>query len=105
MRRLGSTPTAAGSPSGAEGDYRTAKFQADSALLRELGERLVGQPHIALAELIKNAYDADATRCTISIDKDRITVDRRRSWYDREGVPQSLDDDRYAKQAGPYHQS
>ena len=71
---LGSTPTAGGTPSGAEGDYRTAKFQADSALLRELGERLVGQPHIALAELIKNAYDADATRCTISIDKNRITV-------------------------------
>lgn len=41
--------------------YRTVNFQADSALLRELGERLVGQPHIALAELIKNAYDADAT--------------------------------------------
>ncbi len=58
----------------AEGEYQTAKFQADSALLRELGERLVGQPHIALAELIKNAYDADATRCTISIDKNRITV-------------------------------
>ena len=54
--------------------YAPVKFQADSALLRELGERLVGQPHIALAELIKNAYDADATLCTISIDEDQITV-------------------------------
>ena len=55
-------------------DYQPVKFQADSALLRELGERLVGQPHIALAELIKNAYDADATLCTISIDENKITV-------------------------------
>jgi len=35
-------------------------FTVDSRLLRELGERLVGQPHIALAELIKNAFDADS---------------------------------------------
>ena len=55
-------------------DFEPVKFQADSALLRELGERLVGQPHIALAELIKNAYDADATLCTVSIDADEITV-------------------------------
>lgn len=55
-------------------DYTAVKFQADSALLRELGERLVGQPHIALAELIKNAYDADATLCTVSIAEDEIAV-------------------------------
>ena len=54
--------------------FEPVKFQANSALLRELGERLVGQPHIALAELIKNAYDADATLCTISLQKDRIVV-------------------------------
>ena len=55
-------------------DFKVAKFQADSALLQELGERLVGQPHIALAELIKNAYDADATLCNVSIASDQITV-------------------------------
>lgn len=54
--------------------FEPVKFQADSALLRELGERLVGQPHIALAELIKNAYDADATLCTIDVDRDQIIV-------------------------------
>lgn len=53
----------------------TAKFQADSALLRELGELLVGQPHIALAELVKNAYDADATRCHVTIGENEITVE------------------------------
>ncbi len=40
-------------------------FTVDSALLKELGERLVGKPHIALAELIKNGYDADATQVII----------------------------------------
>ena len=51
-----------------------ATFKADSALLRELGERLVGQAHIALAELVKNAYDADATRCDIEVGENEITV-------------------------------
>lgn len=49
-------------------------FKADSALLRELGERLVGKPYIALAELIKNAYDADASRCVITLTETRIEV-------------------------------
>jgi hypothetical protein len=35
-------------------------FTVDSALLSELGEKLVETPHIALVELVKNAYDADA---------------------------------------------
>ena len=48
----------------------TTTFKANSALLRELGEALVGQPYIALAELVKNAYDADATRCRVDIDMD-----------------------------------
>ena len=62
-----------------------AKFQADSALLRELGEALVGQPHIALAELVKNAYDADATRCRVTIDEDEIIVeDNGHGMSDRE---------------------
>ena len=46
----------------------------DSELLRELGERLVGRQYIALAELIKNSFDADATNVTIRIDDDRIEV-------------------------------
>src|SRR6218665_422728 len=35
-------------------------FSVDSALLRELGEKLVATVHVAVSELIKNAYDADA---------------------------------------------
>lgn len=49
-------------------------FTVDSALLRELGERLVGKPHIALAELIKNSYDADATGVTVRFDGKQIEV-------------------------------
>ncbi|HUV03263.1 MAG TPA: ATP-binding protein [Desulfobacteria bacterium] len=41
------------------------EFTVDSALLGELGERLVTRNYIALAELVKNAYDADATQITI----------------------------------------
>jgi hypothetical protein len=53
---------------------RAITFTVDAALLRELGERLVGRPHIALAELIKNAYDADATLVEIEFEPDRIEV-------------------------------
>lgn len=49
-------------------------FSVDAALFRELGERLVGKPHIALAELIKNAYDADATVVSVRFGSDRIEV-------------------------------
>jgi len=41
------------------------KFTVDSALLRELGEKLVETVHLALAELVKNCYDADATKVEI----------------------------------------
>lgn len=50
-------------------------FTVASQLLRELGERLVGQAHIALAELVKNAYDADATKVQIRFEPDRIVVE------------------------------
>jgi len=50
------------------------EFTVDAALLRELGERLVGKPHVALAELVKNSYDADATSVCITFDSTSITV-------------------------------
>lgn len=50
------------------------EFTVDAALLRELGERLVGKPHVALAELVKNSYDADATEVHITFDDSSITV-------------------------------
>lgn len=56
-------------------------FTIDSHLFQELGERLVGRPYIALAELIKNAYDADANHCEILFLADEIQV-----WDDGHGM-------------------
>ena len=53
----------------------TLRFTIDAELLRELGERLVGKPHIALAELIKNGYDADATQVTIKFFPERDCIE------------------------------
>ncbi len=46
-------------------DRGTLSFTIESRILRELGERLVRQPEVAVLELVKNAYDADADVCTI----------------------------------------
>ncbi len=43
-------------------------FSVDSSLLFQLGEQLVTKPSLALAELVKNAYDADATYVTITME-------------------------------------
>ena len=40
-------------------------FTVDTHLFRELGELLVGRDSTALIELIKNAYDADATEIIV----------------------------------------
>lgn len=45
-------------------------FEVDSALLSEIGEKLVTTPHVALSELVKNAYDADATEVHVTIGAD-----------------------------------
>src|SRR5258706_8338558 len=44
-------------------------FQTEGRLLQELGERLVATPQIALVELVKNAYDADAAMCEVSVEE------------------------------------
>jgi len=46
-------------------DNSDLRFTVDSLLLGEIGERLVTRNYIALAELVKNAYDADSTRVNI----------------------------------------
>ena len=55
-------------------DLQEIQFTVDSELLRELGERLVGRQYIALAELVKNSYDADASRVEIRVQDDFIQV-------------------------------
>lgn len=51
---------------------QTLNFTVDSALLRELGEKLVETVHIALVELVKNSYDADASKVEILFTKDEL---------------------------------
>ncbi len=41
-------------------------FKVDTQLFQELGDLLVGKDSTALAELVKNAYDADARNVTIT---------------------------------------
>jgi signal transduction histidine kinase len=55
-------------------DGKLYEFTVDAALLKELGERLVGKPYVALAELVKNSYDADATKVRITFQEDAIEV-------------------------------
>jgi len=52
----------------------SVRFSSDSQLLSELGERLIATRKVALAELIKNAYDADATTCHIWLEGDDTLV-------------------------------
>ena len=49
----------------AETNPDALRFSVDSQLVGELGERLVTRNHVAVAELVKNAYDADASAITI----------------------------------------
>jgi len=57
-----------------ETPVKTATFSSDSQLLSELGERLIASNKIALAELVKNAYDADATTCHIWLANDNAEL-------------------------------
>lgn len=52
----------------------TISFETQGRLLQELGERLVTNAEVALMELIKNAYDADAVSCRVLHDGDKIMI-------------------------------
>lgn len=43
------------------------RFTTDAAMIRRLGRELVAKQETALAELVKNAYDADSTLCTVTV--------------------------------------
>jgi signal transduction histidine kinase len=46
-------------------DLNNVRFTVDAGLISRLGQELVGKQETAVAELIKNAYDADATEVRI----------------------------------------
>ena len=80
-------------------------FSVDSALLGELGEKLVSTVHVALTELVKNAYDADASFVSINIlpEKQRgsrvviedngtgMTIDQVRAFWMKIGTTNKVD--------------
>src|SRR5260221_3812017 len=51
----------------AKQDPDMVRFTTDAAVIRRLGRELVAKQETALAELVKNAYDADATRATVRL--------------------------------------
>ena len=51
-------------------------FKVDAALLFQLGEQLVAKKSVALAELVKNAYDADATRVVVKLENVQRKAER-----------------------------
>ena len=46
----------------------TQPFRPRARLLQLLGDELIGSPRLAVFELVKNAYDADATKATVRLD-------------------------------------
>ena len=68
MRQPAVIPSAAGQ-SMTDRESINLPFEVDAALLVELGERLVARRSVALAELIKNAYDADASHVIVSFEE------------------------------------
>ena len=44
-----------------------AIFKPRARVLQHLGDQLIGTPRLAIFELVKNAYDADATRVVVTV--------------------------------------
>ena len=51
-----------------EGTFINAKFKPRARLLLQLGDQLIKNESIALIELVKNAYDADANIVSVLMD-------------------------------------
>lgn len=49
-------------------DDKKSQFRPRARLLQLLGDQLIGSPRLAVFELVKNAYDADATYARVVID-------------------------------------
>jgi hypothetical protein len=47
------------------------RFQPGAMTIIQMGEELIGYPTTAINELVKNSYDADATKCRVYLCYDR----------------------------------
>ena len=52
-----------------DSDPNFIRFSVDAAHIQRLGEELVAKQETALSELIKNAFDADASKVTLTFEK------------------------------------
>ena len=64
---------------GATGEVVSQPFRPRARVLQLLGDELIGSPRLAVFELVKNAYDADANEVTVHMelatpDEPAITV-------------------------------
>lgn len=50
------------------GNIEKAVFKPRARVLQHLGDQLIGTPRLAIFELVKNAYDADASKVTVTVD-------------------------------------
>lgn len=65
-----------------------AVFRPRARVLQHLGDQLIGSPRLAVFELVKNAYDADATRAVVTING--IDATSRSILIEDDGVGMSL---------------
>jgi signal transduction histidine kinase len=50
------------------------RFTTDAGLIDRLGRELVGRQETALVELVKNSFDADARRVTVTLEHDALVI-------------------------------
>ncbi|EQM75844.1 ATP-binding protein [Microbacterium maritypicum] len=50
-------------------DKESPRFRPRARLLQLLGDQLIGSPRLAIFELVKNAYDADATQAVVTMSR------------------------------------
>lgn len=70
--------------------HGTARMRPRARLIGLLGEELISDEPVALVELVKNAYDADATKVKVSFELDS-NMDVSRIIVEDDGVGMSLD--------------
>ncbi len=54
-------------------EHTRVALRANSHVLRLLGEELIGDDGLAIFELVKNSYDADANIVAVTIDLNNAT--------------------------------
>lgn len=88
-------------------------FRVKPRLLRLLGDQLIRDANVAVFELVKNAYDADATRCSVKLEhpdnpsKARIEIEDNGFGMDEEVIRNAwmviATDFRAAQRASNFH--